>query len=380
MRILTVVGARPQFIKAAAFSRVVRERHTEILVHTGQHYDAGMSDVFFEELDIPRPQYHLGVGSGSHGAQTGRMLEKIEQVMVSERPDVVLVYGDTNSTLAGALAASKLHVPVAHVEAGLRTGDKARPFPEEINRRLTSSLADWHFAPTRRARQNLLAEHVHPDHIFVTGNTAVDALLTTVQRIESGAIEARIPPVAEEHIHGRRLLLVTGHRRESFGAGFERICQALRTIAERHPDVAIVYPVHLNPNVQEPVRRLLGDVPRILLLPPLDYVPFVALMRRAEIILTDSGGIQEEAPSLGRPVLVLRDTTERPEGVEAGAARLVGTKVQRIVGCVAELLADSQAYAAMAGHPNPYGDGNAAQRIADLVLQILAGTPPSPAS
>jgi UDP-N-acetylglucosamine 2-epimerase (non-hydrolysing) len=246
-----------------------------------------------------------------------------------------------------------------------------------VNRRLTSSLAEWHFAPTGRARENLLAEGVAPERIFVTGNTGIDALLATVRHIEDGTARPDIPAVVSAQLVQRRLILVTGHRRESFGPGFERICQALRTIVESHADVVIVYPVHMNPNVNEPVHRLLGGSPRVVLTPPLDYVPFVALMHRAEIILTDSGGIQEEAPSLRKPVLVMRDTTERPEGVDAGMARLVGTEVRRIVEAVDELLTDPAAYAAMAARSNPYGDGRAAQRIAALVWQILAGEVPA---
>ena len=275
------------------------------------------------------------------------------------------------------MAAFYQRVDVGHVEAGLRTHDKGRPFPEEINRRMTTALADWHFPPTAWARDNLLREQVPAERIFVTGNTGIDALLSIVSGIESGRVNPKLPSeIAAALGQQRRLILVTGHRRESFGGGFENICRALRRIVETHPDVTLVYPVHLNPNVQEPVHRLLGGHERLILTRPLDYVPFVALMRAATLILTDSGGIQEEAPSLGKPVLVMRDTTERPEGVEAGVAKLVGTDIERIVRTAHELLIDAAKYRAMASPMNPYGDGKATERIAGLVKQIVAGKTP----
>jgi UDP-N-acetylglucosamine 2-epimerase (non-hydrolysing) len=242
---------------------------------------------------------------------------------------------------------------------------------------MTTSLADWHFPPTEWARDNLRREQVPAERIFITGNTGIDALLSIDRAIEAGRAQPVLPTEITAQIGKRRLILVTGHRRESFGGGFENICRALRRIVDAHPDVAIVYPVHLNPNVQEPVHRLLGGHERLVLTRPLDYVPFVALMRQATLILTDSGGIQEEAPSIGKPVLVMRDTTERPEGVEAGVAKLVGTDVERIVGTLHELLTDAAKYRAMATPMNPYGDGKAAERIAGLVEQIVAGKMPS---
>jgi len=369
-RVLVVFGTRPEAIKLAPVVLALRQRVPVKVCVTAQHRQ--MLDQVLHAFAI-QPDYDLDLMQANQDLSdvTARALLALRGVLASERPQLVLVQGDTSTTFAAALAAFYAHVGVGHVEAGLRTHDKTRPFPEEINRRLTSSLADWHFAPTAWAEQNLLAEGVAAGRILVTGNTGIDALLTMIDKIESGAV--RVPALSdiEARIAGHRLILVTGHRRESFGEGFERICAALRKIVESHPDVVVVYPVHLNPNVQEPVHRLLGGSPRLVLIPPLDYVPFVALMRRAEIILTDSGGIQEEAPSLGKPVLVMRETTERPEGVEAGVARLVGTDVRCIVETVSRLLTDRTAYAAMATPMNPYGDGHAAQRIAEQADLIL---------
>jgi UDP-N-acetylglucosamine 2-epimerase (non-hydrolysing) len=373
--VLVVFGTRPESIKLAPVVSALRQRVAVKVCVTAQHRQ--MLDQVLQvfrivsdyDLNLMRPDQDLfDVTAGA--------LVALRQVLVAERPALVVVQGDTTTTFTAALAAFYLRIDVGHVEAGLRTRDKTRPFPEEINRRLTTSLTDWHFAPTAWARDNLIGEGVDPDRVFVTGNTGIDALLSIVEGIESGAIAPPPLPQVDAEIRNRRLILVTGHRRESFGAGFERICLALRTIVEQHPDVAVVYPVHLNPRVQEPVHRLLGGMPRLMLIPPLEYVPFVALMRRAEIILTDSGGIQEEAPSLGKPVLVMRETTERPEGVNAGVARLVGTDVQQIVENVRLLLRDRDAYAAMARRANPYGDGHAAERIARIVVQVAAGARP----
>ena len=296
---------------------------------------------------------------------TAALISGLGPVMDRLRPDIVLVHGDTTTTFAAALSAFYRKIPVAHVEAGLRTGNRYSPWPEELNRKLTGSLATLHFAPTQRARDNLLAEGVSRRSIFVTGNTVIDALLSVRERAtgSDAALDlmAKIDPT-------RRLLLVTGHRRESFGRGFEQLCHGLKTLASRS-DVEIIFPVHLNPRVREPVYRLLADVPGIHLVEPLDYLPFVALMDRAEIIITDSGGIQEEAPSLGKPVLVTRETTERPEAVEAGTVCLVGTEAARIVSEVTRLLESRDAYRQMTRVHNPYGDGKAAERI----VEALAG-------
>jgi UDP-N-acetylglucosamine 2-epimerase (non-hydrolysing) len=295
-----------------------------------------------------------------------RVIAGVRDVLRASRPDRVLVHGDTTTSLATALAAYYERIPVGHVEAGLRTGNIYAPWPEEINRKLVAGIADQHFAPTETARLNLLREGVPEERIWVTGNTIVDALHSVVRLIESSPERERQVAAAFAFLkRDKKLILVTGHRRESFGAGFENICLAIRRIAERG-DVQVVYPVHPNPGVQEPVQRILGGIDAIHLLAPLEYLPFIFLMRKAYLVLTDSGGIQEEAPSLGKPVLVMRDLTERPEAVLAGTVRMVGTQEGRIVSEVTRLLDDHDAYAAMCRVHNPYGDGNAATRIAEI--------------
>lgn len=312
------------------------------------------------------PDYDLNIMRPGQGLTeiTSRILEGLKPILESFRPDVVLVHGDTTTTLAASLAAFYQRIPVGHVEAGLRTGDLYSPWPEEANRTLTGHLAMYHFAPTDNSRQNLIRENLSDKQIFVTGNTVIDALFWVRDSV-----------LADEQLHAKlaakyafldadkKLILVTGHRRESFGRGFEEICHALADIAARHEDVQIVYPVHLNPNVSEPVNRILGHVPNVVLIEPQDYLPFVWLMTRAWLILTDSGGIQEEAPSLGTPVLVMRDTTERPEAIDAGTVRLVGTSKQRIVEEVTRLLNHKDEYDVMSRAHNPYGDGQACGRI-----------------
>lgn len=368
---MVVFGTRPEAIKMApvvhALQRDARLQ-TEVVV-TAQHRHmldqvlALFGLVPCEDLDLMRPGQGLA-------DLFGRVLAGMHDVLARRRPDLLLVHGDTSTTFASALAAFYQRVPVAHVEAGLRTGDMQAPWPEEMNRRLTAPLAALHFAPTTRARGNLAREGI-ADSVHVTGNTVIDALLEVAARIRndaelSASLAARFPFLAE----GRRMVLVTAHRRENFGEGFERICHALRDIATER-DVDVVYAVHLNPNVQEPVRRILGACPRVHLIEPQDYLPFVWLAMRCTLVLTDSGGLQEEAPSLGKPVLVLRGVTERPEAVEAGTVRLVGTDRARIVGETLRLLDDGEAYARMAQAHNPYGDGHAAARIAAIVAAYL---------
>ena len=307
---------------------------------------------------------------------TSRALLGLKEVLRQEQPDLVLVHGDTTTTLVAALAAFYLKIPVGHVEAGLRTRDKHRPFPEEINRHVTGVLTDYHFAPTPWARDNLVAEGVDPERIWVTGNTVIDALQIIAHRV-SQEKERWEDYFAREHslsLAGKRLILVTGHRRENFGAGFENICWALRDVVEAFPDVLVVYPVHLNPNVQRPVKEILGPVSndagpqgRLALLPPLEYAPFVYLLSQSYLVLTDSGGIQEEAPALGKPVLVMRDVTERPEGVWANTVKLVGTDRAKIFQEIKELLENPVSYQAMAQARNPYGDGRAADRIVHIL-------------
>lgn len=333
---------------------------------TAQHRE--MLDQVLKLFDIV-PGHDLDIMKPDQGLHeiTSNVLMGLKQVFQQVRPDLVLVHGDTTTTLAASLAAYYDRIPVGHVEAGLRTGNIYSPWPEEINRKVAGVITRLHFAPTEKSRQNLLCEGVPDAHVHVTGNTVIDALLDVVARLER---DPQTSAALDEQLGldpSRRLILVTGHRRESFGGGFERICDALRRLAERQ-DLHIIYPVHLNPNVIGPVKELLGDIGNISLIAPQDYLPFVHLMRRAEIILTDSGGVQEEAPSLGKPVLVMRDSTERPEAVEAGTVKLVGTDSDLIVAEVTRLLDNPTAYDAMAKAHNPYGDGLAAGRIRDAIL------------
>jgi UDP-N-acetylglucosamine 2-epimerase len=334
---------------------------------TEQHQE--MLDQMLDFFGIV-PEHRLGViqKGQSPSDVAARVLERLPPVLAAEKPAAILVQGDTTTTFAAALAAFYARVPVGHVEAGLRTWRKDSPFPEELNRQMTTSLAEWHFAPTDWARDNLLRERIPPERVTVTGNTEIDALTWAVDHLaEKGTSLPEIDPE-------RRLILVTAHRRESFGAPFRELCTALHDLVERNPDVEVVYPVHLNPEVQAPVRRILGDSPRTHLLPPVEYWNLVALLRRCHLVLTDSGGIQEEAPTLGKPVLVLRETTERPEGVKAGTAKLVGTSRDRIVAETERLLRDEDAYRRMSEAHNPYGDGHAAERIVDCLAASLAGT------
>ncbi|WP_368763157.1 non-hydrolyzing UDP-N-acetylglucosamine 2-epimerase [Klebsiella michiganensis] len=365
MKVLTVFGTRPEAIKMAPLVHALaKDPHFEAKVCvTAQHRE--MLDQVLKLFSII-PEYDLNIMQPGQGLTeiTCRILEGLKPVLESFKPDVVLVHGDTTTTMAASLAAFYQRIPVGHVEAGLRTGDLSSPWPEEGNRTLTGHLATYHFAPTETSRQNLLRENIADNRITVTGNTVIDALFWVRDRVLSdealhNELTQRYPFLA----NGKKMILVTGHRRESFGRGFEQICHALAEIAANNPDVQIVYPVHLNPNVSEPVKRILGHVENVILIEPQDYLPFVWLMNRAWLILTDSGGIQEEAPSLGKPVLVMREMTERPEAVSAGTVCLVGTDSQRIVNEVTRLLQDESAYQAMSRAHNPYGDGHACHRI-----------------
>ncbi|HED4271235.1 TPA: UDP-N-acetylglucosamine 2-epimerase (non-hydrolyzing) [Klebsiella oxytoca] len=365
MKVLTVFGTRPEAIKMAPLVHALaRDPHFEAKVCvTAQHRE--MLDQVLKLFSIV-PDYDLNIMQPGQGLTeiTCRILEGLKPVLESFKPDVVLVHGDTTTTMAASLAAFYQRIPVGHVEAGLRTGDLSSPWPEEGNRTLTGHLATYHFAPTETSRQNLLRENIADNRITITGNTVIDALFWVRDRVLSdealrNELTQRYPFLA----NGKKMILVTGHRRESFGRGFEQICYALAEIAANNPDVQIVYPVHLNPNVSEPVNRILGHVENVMLIEPQDYLPFVWLMNRAWLILTDSGGIQEEAPSLGKPVLVMREMTERPEAVSAGTVCLVGTDSQRIVNEVTRLLHDESAWQAMSRAHNPYGDGQACHRI-----------------
>lgn len=369
MKVLAVFGTRPESIKLAPLVLKLSQApdfELRICV-TAQHRE--MLDQVLDLFEI-KPSYDLDIMKPGQTLNqiTARVLEGLDAVYTDYAPDIVLVHGDTSTTFAASLCAYHHKIRVGHVEAGLRTGNLYSPFPEEANRKLTGVITDIHFAPTDRAAENLRREGVSDTKIVVTGNTVIDALFLVTEKIEKTPELSR--QLAEQLSFldaSKRLVLVTGHRRESFGGGFERICQSLRRIAEGHPDVQIVYPVHLNPNVQEPVRRHLSSVDNIVLIEPIDYLPFVYLMMQSHIILTDSGGIQEEAPSLGKPVLVMRDTTERPEAVEAGTVRLVGTDVERICGEAERLLTDPAAYREMSLAHNPYGDGHACGRILEAL-------------
>ncbi|HWD98523.1 MAG TPA: UDP-N-acetylglucosamine 2-epimerase (non-hydrolyzing) [Bryobacteraceae bacterium] len=371
-RTLFVFGTRPEAIKLCPLILHMCSRAADFEVQTavtGQHRD--MLDPILEAFSV-RPDYDLDLmqpGQTLAGA-TSRMLAGLEPVLTEARPDIVFVQGDTMSTLAGALCAFYAHIPVAHVEAGLRTGDAREPFPEEMNRVLTSRLATLHFAATSAAEANLLAEGVTAEAIAVTGNSGIDAVNFVRDRLAAGLLEGCRLGFLDE---SRKLIVVTAHRRESFGDGLANICRAVRKLAARE-DVQIVWPVHRNPHVSGPVHATLSGVPSIHLTEPLSYVPFVDLMRRATVLVTDSGGIQEEALSLGKPAVVMRARTERPEGVEAGAARLAGTDETRIVSEVSSLLDHPEAMAAAAGMQNPYGDGQASGRIADAALRWFRKT------
>lgn len=370
-RILSIFGTRPEAIKMAPLVKALEQdsRFVSEVCVTAQHRE--MLDQVLGLFDIS-PKYDLDImcPGQSLSEVTSRIITGLEPIFTDFAPDVVLVHGDTTTTMASTLAAYYSQIAVGHVEAGLRTGNIYSPWPEEGNRKLTGALATYHFAPTELAEQNLQIENVAKKHILVTGNTVIDALLQIQDRLEADkslkhSLATQFPFLDTS----KRLILVTGHRRESFGQGFDRICNALREICATHPDVQIVYPVHLNPQVQEPVNRILAEVENIHLIEPLDYLPFIYLMGRAHIILTDSGGIQEEAPSLGKPVLVMRDTTERPEAVHAGTVKLVGTNVSKITEEVYRLIMDDDAYQAMSRAHNPYGDGNACGRILNFLAE-----------
>ncbi|MEY4921286.1 MAG: hypothetical protein RLY17_3 [Pseudomonadota bacterium] len=369
MKVLTVFGTRPEAIKMAPLVHALAqdEAFESKVCVTAQHRE--MLDQVLRLFEI-QSDYDLDImRSGQDLTEiTCRILEGLKPVLAEFKPDVILVHGDTTTTLSTSLAAFYHRISVGHVEAGLRTGNLYSPWPEEANRQLTGQLAMYHFAPTENSRQNLLRERVPDSRIFVTGNTVIDALFWVRDRIMNNSdLKASLAENYPFLNTSKKMILVTGHRRESFGDGFERICSALAEIALKHPDVQVVYPVHLNPNVSEPVNRILKDIDNIILIDPQDYLPFVYLMAHAYLILTDSGGIQEEAPSLGKPVLVMRDTTERPEAVDSGTVLLVGTDTDKIVNAVTSLLTDESAYYHMTRAHNPYGDGHACQRILEAL-------------
>lgn len=376
-KIAVIFGTRPEAIKLCPVISELRSLDN-ITCHvcvTGQHRQ--MLDQVLEVFNTtPDEDLNLMMPGQSLGELTSRAVAAIDSYLAKEKPDAVIVQGDTTTVLCGALAAFYHKIPVGHVEAGLRTGNMDSPWPEEANRVLTSRLVKWHFAPTQTNRQNLLDEGVTEANIFVTGNTVIDALFLALNKVKDAppAING-LPDENLSFLNDKRMVLVTGHRRENFGEGFENICHAIADLASVFPEVQFVYPVHLNPNVREPVDRILQTkrFANIHLIEPQPYLPFVALMSRAHLILTDSGGVQEEAPSLGKPVLVMRDTTERPEAVSAGTVKMVGTSRERIVSEVSALLTDDVEYNAMAHTCNPYGDGKASQRIAEFMEMFLCG-------
>lgn len=369
MKVLVVFGTRPEAIKMAPLLLALRGDHRfdPLLCVTGQHRE--MLDQVLSLFSLV-PDHDLNIMKPGQDLTdiTSGILQGMKGVLADTKPDIVLVHGDTATTFGTTLAAYYQQIPVGHVEAGLRTGDLYSPWPEEANRKLTGVLAELHFAPTEKSAENLYAEGVKKNTVSVTGNTVVDALFKIVEKFDrepqlADSLSDQFPFLHQD----RRIILVTGHRRESFGGGFDRICEALNRTAKSFPDVDIVYPVHLNPNVREPVKRLLSGLNNVHLIEPQDYLPFVYLMSRSYLILTDSGGIQEEAPSLGKPVLVMRDTTERPEAVAAGTVELVGTDVDRICSRLEALLTDDSVYQRMSLAHNPYGDGRACERIIEAL-------------
>ena len=384
-KVMLVFGTRPEAIKMAPLVKEFQARANEfdtIVCVTGQHRE--MLKQVLELFDI-KPDYDLEImkeGQDLYDVTT-RVLLGMREVLKKTKPDVVLVHGDTTTSTAAALATFYQQIPVGHVEAGLRTHNIYSPWPEEMNRQLTGRMASYHFAPTELSRKNLLAEGIATDRIFITGNTVIDALQQVVTR-DKGNADLR-NEVSRKLLQcgydvnrleaGRRLVLITGHRRENFGEGFLNICRAIQTLSKRFPEVDFVYPMHLNPNVRKPIREIFGDnlggLGNLFFIEPLEYLQFVTLMGRSSIVLTDSGGIQEEAPGLGKPVLVMRDTTERPEAVKAGTVKLVGTDYNQIVDNVEKLLTDNAAYAEMSRANNPYGDGKACSYIADALTRCI---------
>lgn len=368
-KVLTVFGTRPEAIKMAPLVHALSadERFESKVCVTAQHRE--MLDQVLSLFDIT-PDYDLNLMKAGQTLNdiTARILLEMKPVLQEFKPDVVLVHGDTATTFAASLASYYEQIAVGHVEAGLRTGNIYSPWPEEANRKLTGALTKYHFAPTETSKQNLIKENYAEDSIIVTGNTVIDALLMVKNKIEQNSVlQATLASQFSYLDETKKLILVTGHRRESFGGGFERICKALAITAKANSDVQILYPMHLNPNVREPVSRILGGIDNIILIEPQEYLQFIYLMMRSYIILTDSGGIQEEAPSLGKPVLVMRETTERPEAVMAGTVRLVGTDIDEIVNSVNVLLGDDNAYKRMSFAHNPYGNGNACTSIINIL-------------
>jgi len=373
-KVMLVFGTRPEAIKMAPVYHAIKAYPDEfelLLCVTAQHRE--MLDQVLRVFDmVPDIDLDLMKVGQDLFDVTANVLLAMREVLRENRPDILLVHGDTSTTFASSLAAFYSGIEVGHVEAGLRTKNFKEPFPEEFNRQVTSKLASWHFAPTKHSRENLLKEGIDPSSVFVTGNTVIDALFWALKKTEvdlevKNLIHQRLASILPFSLEDNRFVLITGHRRENFGDGFLNICKALRDLAKKYPQVQFVYPVHMNPNVQDPVTRILSGFNNVHLIDPLDYEPFLILLKHCFLVLTDSGGIQEEAPSLGKPVLVMRDVTERPEGVEAGAVKLVGANKQKIIESVSTLLDDEIKYSEMSNSHNPYGDGSASIRILDVL-------------
>ena len=367
-KVMLVFGTRPEAIKMCPLVNELKKRKNieKIVCVTGQHRQ--MLDQVLEVFGIT-PEYDLNIMAPNQDLYdiTAKVLLGLREVLKDFRPDTVLVHGDTTTSMAASLAAFYMQIPVGHVEAGLRTYNMLSPWPEEMNRQVTDRICTYYFAPTEQSRANLLQENIDAKKIFITGNTVIDALLMAVDIISTAAgVKEKMAKELQEKgytVGDREYILVTGHRRENFGDGFLHICKAIKELAALHPEMDIVYPVHLNPNVQKPVYELLSGLSNVYLISPLDYLPFIYAMQHSTLLLTDSGGVQEEAPSLGKPVLVMRDTTERPEAVEAGTVKLVGTDAEAIVSNVTALLQDKEMYKRMSETHNPYGDGQACERI-----------------
>jgi len=370
LKVITVIGTRPEAIKLAPVIKELEkypDKFKSIIVVTAQHRQ--MLDQVLELFKI-EPLYDLNVMSNNQTLSnvTMRIIERFDPIIKKEKPDLIIVQGDTTTTFISSLVGFYHKIKVAHIEAGLRTYNKYRPFPEEINRRLTGVLTDFHFAPTERAKQNLLSEGILEENVFVIGNTVIDALLITLEKLKNDKTKLQYLNYKFPFLNSKsKLILLTAHRRENFGKPLKNICLAIKEIVKNNPSVEIIYPIHLNPNVQNPVKRILKDNQRIHLTDPLDYESFIWLMDKSYLILTDSGGIQEEGPSLGKPVLVLREVTERPEAVEAGTVKVVGLNKDRIIKETQRLLDDETVYKKMSKAVNPYGDGKASQRIVEIL-------------
>jgi len=378
IKILIIFGTRPEAIKLAPIIKELHNYssffHTKVVV-TAQH--RRMLDQVLDIFNI-NPDYDLNIMKDNQSLfdLTSNSLKKIEPILDKEKPDIILVQGDTTTCFVASLAAYYLKIKIGHIEAGLRTSDKYNPFPEEINRCLTDHLADLHFAPTQKARENLLKENIQASKIYVSGNTVIDSLLFTIEKQKDKKIQKTLSKNLFNKygitLDSRKLILVTGHRRESFGKEFSYICWGLKKIALNNPKIQIIYPVHLNPHVQKPVKKILANIKNINLIEPLDYSSFIWLLEKSYLVLTDSGGIQEEAPSLGKPVLVMRKTTERPEGVKAGVAKVIGTSSEVIFSETMQLIKNPNSYQSMSKNANPYGDGKASQKICSILKDFFS--------